>query len=197
MTQKNEALGLLTAEQKEIVARWLEEGKSLRVAADDIGKAPPDGFGIPVSHSAVQRFKADLKKEKLREEMAEQEAMAMELLQAANHGTVDFRSATVQVLQRKVFSAAAEAKGDAACEMLRKLVEMEQRQQRIELANKNFQLSQARFEINTSRELMKKAKAYIEVYQEQAVDDEVKVRKAREICFGSGPEGGVVEKDEG
>jgi hypothetical protein len=192
MENKNEVLGGLTEEQRNRIREWLEDGKTIREVEELSEKPWPEGLGVRVSRSAVGRFAKSEQRAKFLAELGEDEAAAEELMRLTEEGAVDFTKATMQILQRNVFKAAAEAKGEAACEMLRKLTEMEQRGQRIQLAERSHQLSRERYEMNTSRELLKKARSYVEIHQLVTVDDEHKVRAARQICFG----GGVVGEGE-
>jgi hypothetical protein len=184
METENNALGQLSDEQREQVWDWIEEGVSLRDVEKRIKKEAPEGFGIVVSYSSVGRFARNERAVRVKEEMAEADALARELAGQIEAGTVDHQAATRLMLERKVFVAALESQGKAACELFRKLTDIKQRQERIELAEKNYELARVRFEMNTAREVMRKTSQYVELYHKPGMDNEDKVWEARRICFG-------------
>lgn len=185
---KESELKKLDEEQKATVLGWIDDGRSLREIIERMEKPAPEGFGIKTNLGTLSRMIGLWRSEQLLKARPEEAEQARELLKSEEE-SIEFRKATIAVLQQRLFESAMKCRdGREQRETLRMLLEHEIKIRKLDLAEKKLEESKRQFEFNAARLALKYWHEFREIDEAQGPDDEEKIWMARDVMF-VGPNG--------
>jgi hypothetical protein len=166
--------------QSKIIS-WLECYSARRVV-EMIAEPAPAGFGLRTHITTLRRFYARHATASQPDEM--EMAKAFVGLEVSEMG-----NATETLLKQWAFQIASQPQrtGSAFKALSRWSLQSREQQYRIlqlELSKERLQLERARFEFNAAREALNHHSSLGEILRDHSMDDEDKIKKARERIFG-------------
>lgn len=190
----------LSAEEQERLLA-LAESHSQRELVKLMGQARPEGFERKVTLAAVHRFLKEKKAERLRAEVEETLARAKEMRSQVGLQGGELHEGAMAVLRQRFFEEATTTlKSGEVSSMYRLLLDVEWREKRLDLlkeraeVNRRYlELARERFEFNAARSALEFADELQALVQNESLDDQTRITRAREQLFGKRVIDGVKE----
>jgi hypothetical protein len=178
-------LAELSKEDHATLITWLERNP-VKDVINMVARPKPEGFGIKTHITTLRRFYARYEQQQRQEDYE----LAKELSKTPPLEAAAIREATIVTLQKRAFDMAITPNAKlgqfkALTKWCTKLCDHEHRAEMINITKEKLALDRTKFEFNAARAALLHFKPLQKIAEDKSLDDESKIRAAREAMFGT------------